>query len=81
MLEGEYLELVNDLKARFEEKDSEVKKVLERNEQLQKTILSCYGFIRIMDFMASNSDIDFEVKAMIDILRSYLSDEYDNIID
>lgn len=81
MLEGEYLELVNDLKTRFDEKDAEVKKVLERIENLEKTVISAYGFIRIMDFLATDTEIDFEIKGMIDILRSYLSNEYDNIIN
>ena len=81
MLEGEYLELVNDLKTRFEEKDAEVQKVIEKNEQLEKVVISCYGFIRIMDYLASDTEIDFEIKGMIDILRSYLSNEYDQIIN
>lgn len=81
MLEGEYLELVNDLKSRFEEKDAEVKKVVERNDELQKIVISCYGYIRILDYMAENAEIDFEIKGMIEILRSYLSNSYDELIN
>ena len=79
MLEQEYLELVNQLKESFEEKDNELNKIKNENQELKKIILSAYGFIRIMDHFASDGDdIDFEIKGMIDILRGYLSSVYDD---
>ena len=78
MLEGEYLELVNDLKCKFDEKDREVLRTSEINKELKKIILSVYGFIRVMDH---NTNVDFEVREMVEILRSYLSDVYDDLFD
>tara|TARA_R100001440_G_scaffold47100_1_gene66895 strand:- start:752 stop:994 length:243 start_codon:yes stop_codon:yes gene_type:complete len=79
MLEQEYLELVNQLKEQFDEKENEVKSIKEENENLKKIFISAYGFIRIIDNMATDTDIDFEVKSMIDVLRGYLSNEYDDL--
>ncbi len=77
MLEGEYLELVNDLKKKFDQKEKEVDKIKQECEELKKIFISAYGFIRIMDIMADNTDIDFEIKGMISIIRSFLSDMFD----
>ena len=77
MLEGEYLELVNDLKKKFDEKEREVDKIKEECAELKKVFISAYGFIRVMDIMADNSEIDFEIKGMISIIRSFLSEMFD----
>ena len=77
MLEGEYLELVNDLKVKFDEKEKELDKIKNENEELKKVLISSYGFIRIMDMNADNTEIDFEIKGMISIIRTYLSNMYD----
>lgn len=78
MTEGEYLEMVNQLKESFDEKDKEMIKMNKENEELKKNLISVYGYIRILDYIASSSnEIDFELKGMIDILRSFLSDIYD----
>ncbi len=78
MLEGEYLELVNQLKDQFNEKDKEVIKMQEEVAELKKCIISAYGFIRIVDMVSEHTELDYEVKNMIEILRTYLSDSYDN---
>jgi len=77
MLEGEYLELVNDLKVKFDEKEKELDKIKNENEELKKVLISSYGFIRIMDMNADNTEVDFEIKGMISIIRTYLSNMYD----
>lgn len=79
MLEGEYLELVNDLKIKFDEKDREVSRTREINKELKKIILSVYGFIRVMDHTTSN--VDLELMELIETLRAYLSDVYDDLFD
>ena len=78
MLEGEYLELVNQLKEQFNEKDKEVTKMQEEVAELKKCIISAYVFIRIVDMVSEHAELDYEVKNMIEILRTYLSDSYDN---
>lgn len=77
MLEGEYLELVNDLKKRFDEKEKEMEKIKQENEELKKIFISAYGMIRVIDVMCDNNDIDFEIKNLISCIRSYLSDNFE----
>lgn len=78
MLEGEYLELVDDLKKKFDEKEKEMEALKEENTELKKVLISAYGYIRILDYFAENADLDLQIKEMIDYLRSYLSDSFDN---
>ena len=40
--------------------------------------MSVYGYIRILDFIANRIDLDVELQNMIDVLRSFLSDVYDD---
>lgn len=75
MLEGEYLELVNALKERFNEKDREVEKMKEETQDLKKTIITVYGIIRLIDITSDTEDKE----NLIEMLRGYLSDIYDNI--
>ncbi len=74
MLEGEYLELVNQLKAQFDEKDKEVDKVKERYKEVIKDFLSVYGYVRLID-MAD----DMEREGLIELLRGFLSERFDEI--
>jgi hypothetical protein len=69
MLEGEYLEMVNQLKTEFDKKDKELQDLKERHIEVFKNLISVYGYIRVMD-EASHEDIG----GLIEILRSYLSD-------
>ena len=73
MLEGEYLELVNDLKKRFDEKEKEMERIEEENTDLKKLFYSVYGFVRIIDITDDYSDKE----SMLEILRSFLSERYD----
>jgi hypothetical protein len=82
MIEGEYLELVNQLKEDFDKKDKEVLKIKEDNTRLKKELMSIYGYIRILDYMADSTfDMDFELKGLIDVLRSYTSNLFDELFD
>ena len=78
MLEQEYLELVNQLKENFDTKEKEIEKIKEENIELKKNLMSVYGYIRILDFIANRIDLDVELQNMIDVLRSFLSDVYDD---
>ena len=77
MLEGEYLKLCNELQQKFDEKEIELERLKEKVDSLKKTFFSIYGFIRIID--SSNLD-ESEIDSLIDILRSYCSDIYDELI-
>ena len=79
MLEGEYLELVDDLKKKFEAKEEEVNVFKERISILEKDLLSAFGIVRVIDYFCSVTDTDEELKVLISSLRTYLSECYDNL--
>tara|TARA_Y100000114_G_scaffold103557_1_gene96698 strand:+ start:588 stop:845 length:258 start_codon:yes stop_codon:yes gene_type:complete len=69
MLEGEYLEMVNQLKTEFDKKDKELEDLKERHIEVFKNLMSVYGYIRIMDDAPHD-----DTAGLVEILRSYLSD-------
>ena len=78
MLEGEYLELCDQLKEKYDLMEKENEKIKQQQETLLKELISCYGMIRIIDNLTEQSFINAHVKTMIEILRSHLSDIFDN---
>lgn len=77
MLEGEYLEMCEDLQKKFTEKDLEMEKIKEKYEDLKKSFLSAYGFVRILDYNAQLDEL--EMRGLLEILRAYMSDIYDEL--
>lgn len=78
MLEGEYLELVDDLKKKFDEKDKEVEKLKEEIEQYKKNLLSIYGWCRMTDILMSEGLLEEnDFINQISIMRTFLSNWYD----
>lgn len=78
MLENEYLELSNQLKEKFDENEKLMTRLKKENETLKKDLMSVYGYIRILDSFAENTmELDMEIKGLIEILRAYLSDNFD----
>ena len=63
--ENDVLQLASCFKDIVEEKDLEI-------HDLKKIIISVYGFVRIID-ITENYDL-------IEILRTYISEEMDNLI-
>lgn len=58
--ENDYIELANELKKQFEEKNEEL-------EELKKNVISCYGIIRVLDIES------VETNETIELLRGWLS--------
>ena len=78
MLEGEYLELVNDLKQKFDEKDKELEKLKEEIEQYKKNLFSVYGWCRMTDILMSEGLLEEnDFINQISIMRTFLSNWYD----
>ena len=75
MLEQEYLELTNQLKESFDEKDREVEEIKEKLTDMKKIFISAYGFVRVMSEIEDWS----EKEALLQLLRSYLSEHFENI--
>ena len=82
MLEGEYLELCNDLKTKYDEITDKLDKIELQELQLKKDFISCYGVVRVLDNLISNSHIpyDNEVVTIVEVLRGLLSNCMDRHI-
>ena len=76
MLEQEYLELTNQLKEEFDKKDKQLEDLKEKHFNLFKSLISVYGMVRIID----QADIE-DHEALLDILRSYLSELVQPVLD
>ena len=76
MLEQEYLELTNQLKEVFDKKDKQLEELKEKHSDLTKALVSAYGMVRIIDICG-----DDDTEALLDILRGYLSEVIQPVLD
>tara|TARA_R100001086_G_C11751391_1_gene235469 strand:+ start:62 stop:319 length:258 start_codon:yes stop_codon:yes gene_type:complete len=77
MTEGEYLELANQLKESFDEKDKQVDLLLKENEELKKNFISVYGMLRVIDYYSQGNIDDQVVITLIETARGYASSVLD----
>lgn len=81
MNEGEYLEMVNQLKKKYDENELRVKEVRENYELLVKEVVSVYGVFRLIDKLIDyEQEIDTEIRVLCSALRSQLSELYEEIV-
>tara|TARA_R110002153_G_scaffold156825_1_gene308782 strand:+ start:177 stop:440 length:264 start_codon:yes stop_codon:yes gene_type:complete len=75
-----YLDMVAQLKNKYDEITSKLETIEKRDKQLQKDFITAYGTIRLLDHLISSSPIGFddEVVIMVEVLRGFLSDCVDN---
>ena len=78
MTEGEYLELANQLKESFDEKDKQVKTLLEENEEIKKHFLSLYGILRVINYYA-DGNVDEPILTLIESARGFASSVLDDL--
>ena len=78
MTEGEYLELANQLKESFDEKDNQVKALMEENEEIKKHFISLYGMLRVMNYYA-DGNVDEPLLTLIESARGFASSVLDDI--
>ena len=80
--EGEYLELANDAQQRFNQQALEIKQKDEELLQLKKELISCYGYVRILDNLYINQgDGEPTIGMMLEVLREFLGQfTLDNIL-
>ncbi len=69
MNEGEYLEMANQLKQKFEDNEKKIKKYISKYNQLYKTMAICYGLLRSHIDSTDMAEHDFTLQE----IRSYLS--------
>ena len=75
MLEGEYLELSNQLKEKFDEVEQKLESIERREEELKKDFITAYGIVRLLDHLIDINPIgyDTEIVVIVETLRSFLS--------
>lgn len=82
MLEGEYLELTNQLKEKYDEIEAKLESIERRDEELRKDFITAYGISRLLDNLIDINPIgyDVEVVTLVECLRGFLSDSIDKHI-
>ena len=77
-----YLDMVNQLKLKYEEITSKLESIERRDKELRKDFMTAYGTVRLLDHLISSSPVGFddEVVIMVEVLRGFLSDCVDNHI-
>ena len=82
MLEGDYLELVAQLKEKYDEITSKLDKVELMEIDMKKDMMTAYGVVRLLDHLISNSLVgyDNEIITIVEVLRGLLSDCMDKHI-
>ena len=78
MTEQEYLELANQLKESFDEKDKQVQQLLKENESIKKDFISLYGMLRVLNYYA-DGNVDEPILTLIESARGYASSIIDDI--
>lgn len=71
-----YLDMVNQLKSKYDEMENVIQRLKRKDLEQKKIIWSCYGVLRIID-ETFHSDPDF-VQMLIETLRGMLSDVFDD---
>ena len=79
MLEGEYLELTNQLKEKYDEIEAKLESIERRDKELRKDFISAYGIARLLDHLIDINPVgyDNEVVVLVECLRGFLSDSID----
>ena len=82
MMEQEYLEMVQQLKDKYDEITDKLDRIELQELDMKKDFISCYGVVRVLDNLISNSHIgyDNEVVTIVEVLRGLLSNCMDRHI-
>ena len=79
--EQEFLQLANDAQEKFNELNNKLQDSEEELLYLKKELISCYGYIRILDNVYKNQiEVEPTVSLMLDVLREFLSQFTENNI-
>jgi len=75
MLEGEYLDMANQLKDKYDQITQKLDRIELLEIQLKKDFMTAYGVVRLLDQLIANSLVpyDNEIITLIEVLRGLLS--------
>ena len=82
MLEGEYLDMVNQLKSKYDMITSKLDRIEAMEIEMKKDLITAYGVVRMIDHLISNSHVpyDNEVITIVECLRGLMSNVMDRHI-
>lgn len=81
MNEQMYLDLVNQLKDKFDNNEYLMKRIQKQNMELKKEIVTAFGCMRILDNLIHNSyGVDGDIVSLSESLRGHLSTFVEDII-
>ena len=82
MNEGDYLDMVNQLKVKYDEVESKMDSILRMEKIIKKDLIVAYGVARLLDHLMDTSVVpyDNEIIVLIEMLRGILSDSIDKHI-
>tara|TARA_R110000796_G_scaffold240937_1_gene362192 strand:+ start:45 stop:299 length:255 start_codon:yes stop_codon:yes gene_type:complete len=76
MNEGEYLELVGQLKLKYDEVEAKMSSIERLEKIMKKDLITAYGVVRLLDHLIDTNPVgyDNEVVVLVEMLRGVLSD-------
>ena len=82
MLEGEYLDLVKQLKDKYDEITDKLDSIERKDKELRKDFITAYGVVRILDHLIDINPVSYdpEIVVLVESLRGFLSDSVDKHI-
>ena len=82
MLEGEYLDMVTQLKDKYDEITDKLDSIERKDKELRKDFITAYGVVRILDHLIDINPVSYdpEIVVLVESLRGFLSDSVDKHI-
>jgi len=82
MNEGDYLDMVNQLKEKYDEIELKMTTITRLEQDIKKDLITAYGVARLLDHLVDTNPIgyDNEIVVLIEMLRGLLSDSMDKHI-
>lgn len=76
MNEGEYLELVGQLKLKYDEVEAKMNSIERLEKIMKKDLITAFGVVRLLDHLMDTSVVpyDNEIVVLVEMLRGVLSD-------
>ena len=76
LLEGQYLELVAQLKDKYTEIEAKMRSIERLEKIMKKDLITAYGVVRLLDHLIDTNPIgyDNEIIVLVEMLRGVLSD-------
>lgn len=82
MMEQDYLDMVQQLKEKYDMITSKLEKIELMELDMKKDLMSVYGVVRMLDHLISTSMVpyDNEIMVIVEVLRGMMSDMMDRHI-